>query len=86
MNFEFHSNKSASNKEKHGIDFIEAQALWKDEFRIVFPARMMNEIRYVLVGSIKKKHWSAIYTLRNENIRLISVRRSRKEEIKLYEG
>ena len=86
MIFEFDPQKSTSNKQKHLIDFVEAQELWLDEHRIVFPAITVDEPRFMLIGTIEGKLWSAIYTLRNENIRIISVRRSRKEEIKLYEG
>jgi len=38
------------------------------------------------VGLMGDKHWSAFVTHRNENIRLISVRRSRPEEVAIYEG
>ena len=86
MKFEFDPNKSQSNRQKHGIDFVEAQALWDDEDRIIYPARTIDEERFILVGLIGEKHWSAIYTLRDENIRIISVRRSREEEATLYEG
>ena len=86
MKFEFDSKKSSANQQKHGIDFDEAQALWEDENRIQYPARTADEIRYILIGSIDKKQWTAIYTIRNEAIRIISVRRSRKEEVALYEG
>lgn len=86
MKFEFDPNKSQSNRQKHGIDFVEAQALWDDEDRIIYPARTIDEERFILVGLIGEKHWSAIYTLRDENIRIISVRRSREEEVTLDEG
>ena len=86
MEFEYDDKKSASNKKKHGIDFIEAQILWKDDDKIIFPARSEEEERKVLIGAINNKHWSAIYTVRNEKVRLISVRRSRKEEEELYES
>ncbi len=84
--FQFDSHKSRINKEKHGIDFVEAQQLWEDEDRIVIPARTMDEPRSLIIGQIKGKYWSGIFTMRGENIRIISVRRSRKEEIELYEG
>ncbi len=86
MKFEFDTKKSVSNQQKHGIDFVEAQALWNDENRIIYPAGSDDEIRFVLIGLIDKKHWSAIYTMREKHIRIIAVRRSRKEEVKLYEG
>jgi len=86
MNFEFDPKKSKSNKEKHGIDFIEAQALWDDSDLIEIPAKTIDEPRYMVIGKIKDKHWSGIITLRDENIRIISIRRSRTEEIEIYES
>jgi uncharacterized protein len=86
MQFEYDINKNGLNKRKHGIDFVEAQALWKDPDRIEIPARTVDEPRYLLVGKIGDDHWSAIITYRDEKIRIISVRRSRKEEVEIYEG
>jgi len=86
MNFEFDNDKSESNKKKHGISFIEAQILWKDPDRVEIPAKTIDEPRFVVIGRISDKYWSSIVTYRGENIRIISVRRSRKEEIRLYEG
>ena len=86
MQFEFDARKSRSNQLKHGIDFIEAQQLWDDPDLIVVPARTTDEQRLLAVGQIEDLHWSAIVTLRNDRLRIISVRRSRKEEIQLYEG
>ena len=84
--FEFNRAKSVANKKKHGISFVAAQKLWEDDNRLVIPAKSTDEIRFALIGKIKDKHWSAFYTLRNDKIRLISVRRSRAEEKELYEG
>lgn len=77
--------KSSANLEKHGIDFSEAQFLWEDEEYIEIPAKITNEPRFLIIGKIKGKHWSAVITYRNQSIRIISVRRSRDEEIDLYE-
>lgn len=84
--FEFDKQKSSANKDKHGIDFKEAQQLWEDIDRIIIPAKDMNEPRYLLIAKKDYKHWSAIFTIRNENIRIISVRRSRQKEIEIYEN
>jgi len=84
MEFEYDAHKSEANK--HWIDFIEAQALWKEADRIEIPARTADEPRYLLIGKIGDDHWSAITTYRDEKIRIISVRRSRREEIEIYEG
>ena len=86
MEFEFDPRKSRSNKKKHGIDFDEAQALWDDPDLIVVPARNFDEPRYLVVGRIGETHWSGVVTYREDRIRIISVRRSRDEEIEIYES
>jgi uncharacterized DUF497 family protein len=86
MDFEFDSQKSELNQTKHGIDFNAAQQLWEDPARIIIPARTSDEPRYLLIGKISEKLWSAVFTLRGEAVRIISVRRSRPEEIELYES
>jgi len=86
MDFYYDSFKSTENKRKHGIDFDEAQALWSDPALVEIPARIADEPRWLLVGKIDQKHWSAVITRRGENIRLISVRRSRDEEVTIYES
>jgi uncharacterized DUF497 family protein len=86
MEFEFDAVKSKRNKEKHGVDFVEAQLIWGDVDRIEIPARTEDEPRYLVIGKIGRKCWSAIITYRSDKVRIISVRRSRNEEIKLYES
>lgn len=86
MGFEYDPDKSAENKRKHDIDFEAAQRLWADAGLAEIPARTTDERRWLLIGTIEEKHWSAIITRRDENIRLISVRRSRDEEVELYES
>ncbi|MCK5097817.1 MAG: BrnT family toxin [Desulfobacteraceae bacterium] len=86
MEFEFNLLKSKSNKKKHGIDFIEAQALWNDLDLLEIPARTEDELRFLIIGKIASKHWSGVITYRGENIRIVSVRRSRDEEIEIYES
>ncbi|MBB3963680.1 BrnT family toxin [Rhizobium metallidurans] len=85
MEFEFDPGKSASNKDKHGIDFIEAQALWGYSRYLSVPAKSSNEPRFALIGKIGGKHWVAFYTLRGSVVRIISVRRARHMEKQLYE-
>jgi uncharacterized DUF497 family protein len=86
MDFEFDPAKSASNLEKHGIDFDALQAIWQDGMRVEVPARTTDEPRWLLVGQIENKHWSVVVTYRGQRVRIISARRSRKEEVALYEG
>jgi uncharacterized DUF497 family protein len=86
VEFEFDEVKSRANKDKHGIDFIEAQSLWLDGMLVEIPARTEDEPRFVVVGMILGKHWSAVITYRGERVRLISVRRARAEEVAIYES
>ncbi len=86
MEFEFDLEKSRSNKQKHGVDFSEAQVLWEDPDLVEIPARTMDEPRFLVVGRIGTSHWSGIVTYREGRTRIISVRRSRPEEVALYEG
>jgi uncharacterized protein len=86
MEFEFDPEKSAMNKKKHGIDFFEAQVLWDDADLIEIPAKTVDEPRFMFIGKIAAIHWSGVLTYRGDTVRIISVRRSRKEEIAIYEG
>jgi len=86
MEFEFDNNKSEENKKRHGIDFVEAQMLWDDPDRIEVPARTIDEPRFIVIARIADKYYSGIITYRGENIRIISVRRSRREEVEIYES
>jgi len=85
MPYEYDPNKSAANKEKHGIDFDEAQALWRDMDALQIKVNRPGEERYIVIGRIDGKHWTAVITYRGANTRIISVRRARKEEVTLYE-
>lgn len=84
--FEFDPRKSKSNLKKHGIDFVQAQMLWFDPDLLEIPAKTVDEHRFLVIGRIGEMHWSAVVTYRDKNIRIISVRRSRDEEIELYES
>jgi hypothetical protein len=85
MDFEFDPKKSVSNQEKHGIDFEKAQELWNDPKLLEIEAISTDEPRSLVIGKISSKHWCAVITYRESKVRIISVRRSRKEEVKLYE-
>ena len=84
--FEFDSNKSEANKAKHGIDFEDAQIIWQDSDFIQVKAKSDDEPRYLVIGKISNKHWSAVITYRGDSIRIISVRRSRESEVAIYES
>ena len=85
MEFEWDEKKSLANKSKHGIDFNTATELWNDQDRIEIQTHFPAENRNALIGEIGDKLWTAIFTRRVDTIRIISVRRTRKKEVKLYE-
>jgi uncharacterized DUF497 family protein len=84
--FEYDDKKSISNLKKPGFDFVAAQALWVDPELIELRVKSEDEPRFLVIGLIDKKHWSAVITYRGSTIRIISVRRSRKKEVELYES
>jgi hypothetical protein len=87
LSFEYDENKSKQNLAKHGIDFDVAQSLWDDPGMLELPSKKATtEIRFLVIATINQKHWSAIITYRGKNIRIISVRRSRIEEVNFYES
>ena len=86
MEFEFDEAKSRANSLKHGIDFVQAQELWDDPACTIITARSSVEDRFVIIARREEESWSAIYTLRGEAIRIISVRRSRQNEKEIYRG
>jgi uncharacterized DUF497 family protein len=86
MEFEFDEAKSRANSLKHGIDFVQAQELWDDPAYTIITARSSVEDRFVIIARREEESWSAIYTLRGEAIRIISVRRSRQNEKEIYRG
>lgn len=86
MEFEFDPKKSDNNNKKHGINFYEAQVLWDDPDLIEIPVKTSDEPRFLVIGKIAGRHWSGVITYRDDKIRIISARRSRNEEAKIYEG
>ncbi|MDR1150945.1 MAG: BrnT family toxin [Bifidobacteriaceae bacterium] len=81
LRFEWDPAKSASNKAKHGVDFEEAKAIWRDPDRAqLMPVSPRSEPRQLIVGLINGKMYTAVITLRNGTTRIISVRRSRRNE------
>ena len=85
MKFEWDDNKNNSNKAKHGIDFETSEKLWLDENRIEILAPYPLEDRRIMISKLQNNIWTAIYTIRDDIIRIISVRRARVKEINLYE-
>jgi uncharacterized DUF497 family protein len=85
-NFEYDQTKSQTNQQKHSINFIEAQQLWEDDNLLEIEAKSETESRFLVIGKLKEKSWTAVITYRSEKIRIISVRRSRPNEVTWYES
>ncbi|MGX6647806.1 BrnT family toxin [Maricaulaceae bacterium MS644] len=86
MTFVFDPAKSVTNRAKHGIDFVQAQRLRDDDYLLEAAARTTDEPRFVIIAKLDGKHWCAVWAPIGESVRIISVRRARKEEIAAYEG
>jgi uncharacterized DUF497 family protein len=84
MVFEFDPDKSQANLAKHGIDFEQAQSLWRDPDGVDVPSTFPNETRRLWIAAREGKLWTAIYTDREGKVRIISVRRSRENERNAY--
>jgi len=86
MRFEWDPIKSATNNSKHGMDFESAKDLWRDDNRVEIHVPYPDEERFIIIGKLYNKHWTAVYTMRDTKIRIISVRRSREKEVQLYDN
>lgn len=84
--FQYDRRKSAANLNKHGIDFEQARLLWDDPNLVEVTARSDDEPRSIAIAQLNSQYWSAVFTYRDNEIRFISVRRSRKAEVELYES
>ena len=83
MEFEYDINKSKTNKEKHGINFEEAKAIWLSD-NVVIPAITRGEKRFMIIGRTGQETYSCIFTLRKKRIRIISCRKARDKERGIY--
>ena len=76
-----------SNRAKHGIDFADAQGLWLDRAGVEIKLNYPGETRYARIAKLDEAAeiiWTAIFTLRSEKVRLISVRKARTKEKQEY--
>lgn len=85
MGFEYDPAKSEANAAKHGLDFCSAEKLWADPDALAVTGRSESELRQILLGRLDGKLWAAVFTVRGENVRIISVRRARTDEEALYD-
>lgn len=83
---DFDHEKSRTNKQKHGIDSVEAQEVWNDPWCLDgAPAQTVSgEFRWYAIGKALGRLWTVCYTQRAQGIRIISVRAAREEEKRVY--
>ncbi len=84
IGFEFDFKKSITNLDKHGISLYKAMLLWTVRHTITDARHEMGEVRFMMIGQLEDKSYTCIFTIRNKMIRLISARRSRIHEEKIY--
>jgi len=88
VRFQYDPTKAASNLKKHGASFADAEGLFFDPLAIHQPdPDAEDEERFVAVGMGSAGIiLVVVYTLRGEEIRLISARRATRQEVKSYEN
>jgi uncharacterized DUF497 family protein len=87
VSVEWDENKNAINIKKHGLSFETAALVFADENRIEYYDRLHSdeEDRYVVLGCVHGVLF-VVYTMRNDNVRLISARVATPEERRVYYG
>ena len=81
---EWDDNKNESNRRKHGLSFEQGKEVFNDANRLQKVQVRSNERRYLTIGKIFKVIVTVVYTVRALTFRIISVRKSRKEERQAY--
>jgi uncharacterized DUF497 family protein len=86
MLFEWDEDKRRQNLRKHGIDFIDVQAIWSDAvLEYSSDQTHHDEERYLAIGELHGQCIAVIYTWRGDTRRLISARKARRYEQKNYQ-
>ena len=84
MLFEWDEEKRWSNFAKHAVDFVDVQALFDGRPTVTVPSRRAEEARFVTTGVMDGRFFTVVWTLRGDDIRLISARRARDGERRAY--
>ena len=83
--FIWDDQKNATNKEKHGISFEEIHEFeWESATYQNDERHDYGETRCRALGLIDGRMHVVVFTVRNKDVRLISLRRANKREEKLY--
>lgn len=86
MAYQWNRDKAAANLRKHGIDFADAVSVFSDDLAITIPDERFEEERFVTIGMDGfARVLVVVYTLRGDEIRLISARQATRQERQQYE-
>ena len=86
MVYQWDRNKATSNLRKHGIDFADAVSVFSDDLAITITDERFEEERFVTIGmDALGRILVVVYTLREDQIRLISARPATRRERRQYE-
>jgi hypothetical protein len=84
--FEWDSDKAATNRRKHRVDFADAATVFSDEMALTMRDNEPDEERFVTLGmDALGRLLVVVYTWRGETVRLISARKATAPERKQYE-
>lgn len=88
IEFEWDSEKAIYNTRKHGVSFVEAATVFRDDLSVTAydPDHSFHEDRYITIGwSDQQRLLMVSHTERGDRIRLISARELTRAERKVYE-
>ncbi len=82
--YHWDEKKDRTNQKKHGISFSEARDHIFEGNNVLAPqiAYEKEEARHAVIGKFKGKYYVGIFTFTLQGVRIISVRRARREEEK----
>jgi len=89
LKFEWDVQKAIRNKEKHKVSFKEASTVFGDALSVTIedPLHSGNEERMIQIGTTNKNRLVvAVFTERDDKIRIISARKATNKERKYYES
>ena len=86
MAYQWNRDKAATNLRKHGIDFADAVSVFSDDLAIAISDQRFDEERFVIIGlDAFGRVLVVVYTLRGDEIRLISARKANRHERQQYQ-
>lgn len=85
MDYEWDEDKRLSNIRKHGLDFMDADLVFKASIKVTVDAAHADDDRYVDLAEVNGRVLMLVYSLRQQTVRCISLRVASRRERKLYD-